>query len=320
MSLSNPLSLPLITDAQNAKHVTHNDAILKLSQALGNSFDIDVSADNVAVALDTAQRNKFFQITGAATAGREVTLPLANRSYIVRAVSGNAEDVELDIDGGSAPITFPPASTALVITKDDGFISAFFLASTASVSNFTDLADVPGNYSGSANFVVAVNGGADGLIFIDPDTLAGGVENLNDLEDVDAASLDDGYILQWNETAEEWQPVPMPSGGGGSGGVTVIEKTATHTLELSDASALILMNASTAIDLIVPANSGVAFPVGSQVSVVRQGSGAVAIVEDGGVTVNSPETLELRKQYSAVTLTKIAADTWHVIGDLAEDA
>lgn len=67
--------------------------------------------------------------------------------------------------------------------------------------------------------------------------------------------------------------------------------------------------------ILVPLNSAAAYPIGYQISIIQTNTGPVTINATGGVTINYPETLILRKQYSAVTLTKVATDTWDLIGD-----
>lgn len=71
----------------------------------------------------------------------------------------------------------------------------------------------------------------------------------------------------------------------------------------------------------VPANSSVAFPVGSSLEVWQAGAGQTTIVADTGVTILYPadKTLLLRVQHSGASLRKVAADTWRLVGDL-EDA
>lgn len=105
-------------------------------------------------------------------------------------------------------------------------------------------------------------------------------------------------------------------GGGGSGGsfAVVSNETASYTLAVDDEYVRVA-NAS-AVSVTVDPVASVAWTVGQQITVVQSGAGQVTIVAGSGVTINTPETLKLRKQYSAVTLTYVAADTWDLIGDL----
>jgi hypothetical protein len=93
-------------------------------------------------------------------------------------------------------------------------------------------------------------------------------------------------------------------------------QTASYTLALTDKFKMVEMDVATANNLTVPLNSSVAFPVGSQVTVLQVGAGQTTIVASGGVTVNATPGLKLRTQWSSATLIKRATDTWVAIGDL----
>lgn len=93
-------------------------------------------------------------------------------------------------------------------------------------------------------------------------------------------------------------------------------QTDNYTLVLSDAFKLVTINAASAKNLTVPPNSSVAFPVGTRIDVGQDGAGQVTIVADDGVTIRTPETLKLRKQWAKATLIKRGTDTWDLEGNL----
>lgn len=94
-------------------------------------------------------------------------------------------------------------------------------------------------------------------------------------------------------------------------------QTASYTLVLTDEGKLIQQNVATANNLTVPTNATVAFPVGTQITIVSIGAGQVTIVPAAGVTINSAGgALKLRVQYSSGTLIKTATDTWLLVGDI----
>jgi hypothetical protein len=107
-------------------------------------------------------------------------------------------------------------------------------------------------------------------------------------------------------------------GGGGSGSVdvTIRTETASHVLELVDSNSLIRMNVGAANTVTVPLNASVAFPIGTQVHVTQTGAGTTSFLAAGGVTLDTPETLNLRKQDSTASIVKVATDQWLVLGDL----
>lgn len=95
----------------------------------------------------------------------------------------------------------------------------------------------------------------------------------------------------------------------------------TYTLVLGDASKYVEMNNASANTLTVPPNSSVAFPVGTEITVIRTGAGLTTIAPGSGVIVNyysvsGSGTRSIKGQWSAATLVKRATDTWVLIGNL----
>jgi hypothetical protein len=97
--------------------------------------------------------------------------------------------------------------------------------------------------------------------------------------------------------------------------LSINSQTVSYTLVLSDASKLVEINSASANNLTVPLNSTVAFPVGTQVSLLQVGAGQMTVVATGGVTINATPGLKLRAQWSSATLIKRATDTWVLVGD-----
>jgi hypothetical protein len=93
-------------------------------------------------------------------------------------------------------------------------------------------------------------------------------------------------------------------------------QTASYTLALSDKDKLVEIDNASANNLTVPLESSVAFPIGTQISVLQTGAGTTTLVAAGGVTLNATPGLILRARWSSVTLIKRAANTWVAIGDL----
>ncbi|MFN9951963.1 MAG: hypothetical protein ACK55I_02615, partial [bacterium] len=92
----------------------------------------------------------------------------------------------------------------------------------------------------------------------------------------------------------------------------------SYTLSsLTERDSLIEMGKSTAQTLTIPANSSVAYPVGTSIDILQTGAGQVTIAGAGGVTVNATPGLKLRAQWSSATLIKRAANTWVALGDLS---
>jgi hypothetical protein len=106
-----------------------------------------------------------------------------------------------------------------------------------------------------------------------------------------------------------------------SGGVVPLNsQTATaYTLAATDVGQCVEMNNAAANAVTVPANSLVAFGIGSSIIIRQMGAGATSIVAASGVTIRNPHgTLKLRAQYSSVSLHKRGTDEWCIEGALSE--
>ena len=97
-----------------------------------------------------------------------------------------------------------------------------------------------------------------------------------------------------------------------------------YTLALSDQGDILLAsNGSTAGTISVPTNATVAFPTGTQITIIQTGSGQLTIsattpatttIASTGATSTAPK---LRAQNSSATLIKTGTDTWYVVGDIS---
>ena len=99
------------------------------------------------------------------------------------------------------------------------------------------------------------------------------------------------------------------------------QRVTDFTLALADDDFL-PVGAAGAIVVTVPADSAVAFPVGTQKTIQRTDTGAVSIAAAGGVTVTRPGGTDAtaRGTGSVITLVKTGADAWALAGDLTPTA
>ena len=97
----------------------------------------------------------------------------------------------------------------------------------------------------------------------------------------------------------------------------------TYTFVLTDEGKYVTASNASAQTYSIPTDATTNFNIGDSIDIIQIGAGQVTIsattpgtttVYSTGGTAASPK---LRAQYSAATLKKIAANTWHVIGDLA---
>jgi hypothetical protein len=102
------------------------------------------------------------------------------------------------------------------------------------------------------------------------------------------------------------------------GPAVITQQSAGYTLVLTDAGDIIEMTNSSAATVTIPPNASVAFPVGTQIVVIRNASGTVQFQAGAGVTLRSDASkFFISTQYSAATLVKRGTDEWYLIGNLS---
>jgi hypothetical protein len=101
------------------------------------------------------------------------------------------------------------------------------------------------------------------------------------------------------------------------------DQTADYTAVLADQyQVLVPMNKATAVAFKIPTNASVAFPVGTAITILNKGVGAVTIsaVTSGTTTVLSAGAVAASPtlaQYKTAVCIKTATDTWYVAGAVA---
>ena len=98
------------------------------------------------------------------------------------------------------------------------------------------------------------------------------------------------------------------------------DATADYTAVLDDQyQVLVPMNKATAVAFKIPTNASVAFPVGTAITVLNKGVGAVTIsaTTSGTTTVLSAGAVAASPtlaQYKTAVCIKTATDIWYVVG------
>jgi len=91
----------------------------------------------------------------------------------------------------------------------------------------------------------------------------------------------------------------------------------TYTAILSDAGKMITLDNGSSITMTIPANSSVAYPIGTQLNFMQLGAGQVTVtITDDTLDVESSLTLLLLGQFAVATAFKVTATTWVLFGDL----
>lgn len=93
-------------------------------------------------------------------------------------------------------------------------------------------------------------------------------------------------------------------------------RTSSFTFVIGDANRFIRCSGG-AINATVPPNSSVAFPIGTEIYLYRESTGAVTIAAGSGVTLQSVDNKKaISKQYQTITIKKLAVNTWTIVGAL----
>lgn len=118
------------------------------------------------------------------------------------------------------------------------------------------------------------------------------------------------------------EPLRKGDGAGGSGHLTWFPFTAGTTLIIDHSENGLTFDSATAVNLVVPTNANVPFPIGTSVLIEQAGAGVVNFVGQsaGGDTVMIDVRAAFLKttagQYAPATLVKKAANRWLLSGDL----
>lgn len=95
----------------------------------------------------------------------------------------------------------------------------------------------------------------------------------------------------------------------------------TYTPVLTDQyQVLVTRSNASASTMTIPTNASVAFPVGTVITVLNKGAGAVTISGAGGVTVLSAGATAaspVLNQYKSCALIQTSANNWYVVGAIA---
>lgn len=90
------------------------------------------------------------------------------------------------------------------------------------------------------------------------------------------------------------------------------------TLSADDAGKALVMNSSSSMSLVIPAESTYNFTIGQTFVILQKGTGAVTVSGAVGVTLNSKSGyVTTSGQYSEARLIKIASNEWLLSGDLS---
>ena len=97
----------------------------------------------------------------------------------------------------------------------------------------------------------------------------------------------------------------------------IVSVAVSKTLSLSDAGTLQQVNSTSARTVTIPTNTSVAFPTGTEIEILRYGSGAVTLAAASGVTITCSETARtIADRYTSVVLKKVGTNAWVLQGNV----
>ena len=88
------------------------------------------------------------------------------------------------------------------------------------------------------------------------------------------------------------------------------ETGTTYTFVLTDQEKIVTMNNASSVTLTIPANSVVAFPIGTEIKLINKGAGVVTFTITSDI-LNTDVGLTMSQDYKR-TITKITSTVWNL--------
>ena len=134
-------------------------------------------------------------------------------------------------------------------------------------------------------------------------------------------TLTDNAIPKANGTAGEVQDTGVIIDDAnrvyGAGQLANIQTGTTYGVVLSDAGKLITMSNASASTITIPANTAIAFPIGTIVSILQLGAGQVTVAITDDTLYSQGNKTKLSSQYAAAGIVKLTSTTWALYGNIS---
>lgn len=126
-----------------------------------------------------------------------------------------------------------------------------------------------------------------------------------------------GQVYTYQDRSWEWDGTGWKARTAAFAGVSENLQTGTaYTLQLTDAFVLVVMDNAADNTITVPPDSSVAWKAGTRIDLGQDGVGRTTVVAGAGVTIRTPETLRIRKQWGKAMLIRRGANLWDIEGNL----
>jgi hypothetical protein len=287
-------------------------------QAIGGKATIDLSAGGtIALTLTNSNaaqnaRALFFDLGGSPSGAVTLQVPAIQKSYIVK--NGSGQTVTVEISGGTG-VAVPNGSTTVVYADGTNVVTGLNYApaltlgaalpvasgGTGITSFGTGVATFLGTPS-SANLAAAVTDetGSGLLVFATSPTLVTPVLGTPSSGTLSGCTVDGTDAVGFRNT-------PVNS------------QSADYTAVLADSGKTILHPVAddNARTFTIPANSSVAYPVGTVISFVNlQNTVTIAITTDTMYLANDGDTGDRTlAEYGMASAMKVASTTWIISGN-----
>jgi len=235
----------------------------------------------------------IIKASGTPGATRQIIVPLRTKMYTVWNATTDASDLTV---GGSSGTTVTIINGAVATVMCDGTNVVF-----AGAQHTAGVVDIVAGGTGATTAALAFTA----LKQAATTSATGVLEIATDAEVVTGTATD--RISTPASISAQYSPIAR---------VIQAQTGTTYTLVLGDAGDLVTMSNASANTLTIPPNSSVAFATGTQIDIYNLGAGITSVTGGTGVTLNgvSTGTGALNAQYAAVTIIKVATDTWLMTG------
>lgn len=226
--------------------------------------------------------------------------------------AGMSETLSIDLTSANASLTASQMKASLTVLAINATVSGrtVTLNATSPVKRFLLLANAAANTQNVAFVVgstsITLAPGQNKLVYLDGTTngmVKANQSSFAELLDVNESTPPtNGQTLRFDSASGKWVPW---------GWITTTQ-TASYTFVAADANTTVEYNSSSAGTFTIPPNSSVAFPLGTALEIIQQGTAAITVAPGSGVTLDGP-VLVTGTRYERMIARQVATNEWNVV-------